>query len=157
MSAATGASVLPKAAAANPSIFYSKSGEPRTVAQIYQHFAQKFDAGSGGGTVQMAHAKPSHSTHPYNVASAAPITAASMYSSLLAPISAPSHATMAGGASSPSANMTKITQAGSSTLFTAMLLGQMDGSGQAASSSLSAVQMADDRKKHALGVLSAVG
>ncbi len=37
------ASVLPDAASANPSVFYNKSGQPRTLAQIYQHFAQKFD------------------------------------------------------------------------------------------------------------------
>lgn len=38
------ANVLPTAAASNPSIFYDKEGSPRTLKQIYQHFAQKFDS-----------------------------------------------------------------------------------------------------------------
>ena len=154
---ATAASVLPKAAAANPTVFYSKSGEPRTVGQIYQHFAQRFD----GGAVQMAQANPAHSghsAHSYSVASAGPISAAGLYSAMSVPSSAASLSPMVGGASAhAAANVTKLTQAGSSTLFTAMLLGQMDGAGQAASSSLSALKMADDKKKNALATLSNVG
>ena len=40
---AKAANILPEAAAANPSVFYGADGQPRSVAQIYQHFAKKFD------------------------------------------------------------------------------------------------------------------
>jgi len=40
---ANAADVLPGAAAANPSVFYDQSGTPRSVSQIYQQFAQKFN------------------------------------------------------------------------------------------------------------------
>jgi len=40
---ANAATVLPDAAEANPSVFYDKSGAPRSVSQIYKQFAQKFD------------------------------------------------------------------------------------------------------------------
>ena len=43
---AKAADVLPTAAAANPSVFYNANGEPRSLKQIYQHFAQKFDGAS---------------------------------------------------------------------------------------------------------------
>ena len=43
---ASAAALLPDAAAANPSVFYNSSGQPRSLAQIYQHFAQKFDGTS---------------------------------------------------------------------------------------------------------------
>lgn len=39
---ASGASLLPDAAAANRGVFYDASGSPRTVAQIYNHFATRF-------------------------------------------------------------------------------------------------------------------
>ncbi|MDD3029571.1 MAG: transglycosylase SLT domain-containing protein [Alphaproteobacteria bacterium] len=39
---ASAASVLPQAADANESIFYDKTGSPRTFAQIYGRFAEKF-------------------------------------------------------------------------------------------------------------------
>jgi len=45
---AVAADVLPTAASSNHSVFYSKSGEARSLRQIYQHFAQKFDAPSSG-------------------------------------------------------------------------------------------------------------
>lgn len=37
-----GATVLPDAAAANRGVFYDAQGNPRTVAQIYNHFADRF-------------------------------------------------------------------------------------------------------------------
>ncbi len=39
---ATGASLLPEAAGANRGVFYDAQGNPRTVAQIYNHFASRF-------------------------------------------------------------------------------------------------------------------
>ena len=45
------ANVLPDAAAANHSVFYAKDGTPRSLEQIYRHFAKKFDdAGTAGAT-----------------------------------------------------------------------------------------------------------
>lgn len=40
---AKAADVLPDAAAANPSVFYTTNGQARSLSQIYQHFAQKFE------------------------------------------------------------------------------------------------------------------
>lgn len=37
------ANILPEAAAANPTVFYQANGTPKTLGQIYQHFAQKFE------------------------------------------------------------------------------------------------------------------
>lgn len=48
------ADVLPDAAASNPHVFYAKDGTPRTLQQIYQHFAQKFDGTSTGTMVASA-------------------------------------------------------------------------------------------------------
>jgi len=39
---ASGAKLLPDAAAANRGVFYDGDGSPRTVAQIYNHFASRF-------------------------------------------------------------------------------------------------------------------
>ena len=40
---AVGAALLPRAAVANRGVFYDESGQARTVAQIYQAFAQRID------------------------------------------------------------------------------------------------------------------
>ncbi|HUY67786.1 MAG TPA: hypothetical protein VMV79_00610, partial [Alphaproteobacteria bacterium] len=40
---ASAANILPDAAAANPKVFYDSSGQPRSLSQIYQHFAARFD------------------------------------------------------------------------------------------------------------------
>ena len=40
---ANAAALLPEAASANPSVFYNSNGQARSVSQIYQQFAQKFD------------------------------------------------------------------------------------------------------------------
>lgn len=37
------ADILPKAANSNPSVFYAADGQPRTLGEIYDHFAQRFD------------------------------------------------------------------------------------------------------------------
>ena len=52
------ASVMPAAARANKWVFYDKAGNPRSLADVYQRFAARFDqaapASTGSGTVQMA-------------------------------------------------------------------------------------------------------
>ncbi len=40
--ATAGAKLLPDAASANRNVFYNADGSPRTVAQIYDHYAQRF-------------------------------------------------------------------------------------------------------------------
>lgn len=60
---AKAADILPEAAASNSSVFYGADGEPRSVAQIYQHFARKFDATpTPAPTTLVASAAPAQST-----------------------------------------------------------------------------------------------
>src|SRR5258708_2024111 len=54
----SGAKLLPDAAAANRGVFYDAQGTPRTVAQIYDHYASRF----GDAARQMAAATPA--AHP---------------------------------------------------------------------------------------------
>ncbi|MCF4166461.1 lytic transglycosylase domain-containing protein [Zavarzinia compransoris] len=52
---ASGADLLPAAAAANRNIFYDKSGKPRSVSAIYDHFAKKIEsAGAKAADVVVA-------------------------------------------------------------------------------------------------------
>jgi len=74
---ATAANVLPEAASANPSVFYNATGQPRTLTQIYRHFAQRFNGSSAGATSMLASAQPTPNTtqtvspYSYTMASAA--------------------------------------------------------------------------------------
>ncbi len=107
----SGASVLPRAAAANPSVFYTKSGEPRTLAEIYHHFAKKFE--STGSVLAQADPKvPSASV--LSIASVPSLAAASS-SSTQTPVAA---ALRADTLHQISGNDS------SSTLFAALMLGQ---------------------------------
>ncbi|NTU76701.1 MAG: lytic transglycosylase domain-containing protein [Alphaproteobacteria bacterium] len=58
---AEAASVLPEAAAANTSVFYDKSGQPRSLSEIYQRFAQKFEKTPDVSSVAVADAAPTKS------------------------------------------------------------------------------------------------
>ncbi len=105
---ASAANVLPEAADANPSVFYDKSGAPRSVSQIYQQFAAKFDKApevSGGMTM---------------VASVQPV---SNYSST-------SYSAAAGNYSLPVMN-SKNPPSSTPSLQVAMVIAQMDLQGQA--------------------------
>jgi hypothetical protein len=71
---ATAADILPRAASANPSIFYTADGQPRTVGEIYSTFAEKLDPTSLN---TMAGLQPSYArgigsplTAPVNASSA---------------------------------------------------------------------------------------
>lgn len=44
-----GAALFPAAARANRNVFYAATGQPRTVAEIYQRFAAKLDSGAAAG------------------------------------------------------------------------------------------------------------
>ena len=146
---ATAADVLPTAAASNPSVFYGKDGEPKTLKQIYQHFAQKFD---GNSTTRYASNSSPVTAASYAVASATPMTSASVTNLYTA-----SYAVSSSTAARQS-NLGGITLAGSSTMFTAMLLGQMndDAGLNASTSALNAIGQDDAKKRNALSVLSAV-
>jgi hypothetical protein len=148
---ATAANILPEAAAANPSVFYDKSGDPRTLGQIYQHFAQKFD----GNATQLA-SIASRSTSASKTASQNPVSSsiAVNVASLYPASSSSSSAISPAGFHLASAK--NIASAGSSTLFTAMLMGQMEGDGLETNSSISRINQTSDKKKDALNVLSAV-
>jgi len=136
---AKAADVLPEAAAANPSVFYS-DGQPRSLSQIYSHFAQKFD-GKGSATM-VASATPVH-THSYshariadsyNIASAAPT-----------PVSV-------GGYTSP---VTSGLKPDGSSLLATMILAQMNvGNGN--QEALSSAAIADHSKKNAIDILGSI-
>ena len=53
---ASGAAMFPAAAAANRGVFFETDGAPRSLAAIYQHFAEKLGAGAGAidGVMQAA-------------------------------------------------------------------------------------------------------
>jgi hypothetical protein len=108
------ADVLPEAAAANPNVFYAKDGTPRSLQQIYQHFAQKFD-GSAPSTL-IAKASPAKS---------APVTTTPM---TFAEAGTAIGSAMGGLPFSPS-NLSTITsglKTEGSSLFATMVLAQMN-------------------------------
>ncbi|MDE1901124.1 MAG: transglycosylase SLT domain-containing protein [Alphaproteobacteria bacterium] len=161
---ASAASVLPQAAAANPAVFYNKNGTPRTLQQIYQHFARNFN---GTGTVQVASAASAASGSVASSSSATTSTTASnavtgkvllaslspapkqasLYSSTTDGTSATPDLRNAGGAGA-------ISLTGSSTLFATMILGQMSGLNSA--SPIDALSHGSDtRKKDAMSALYA--
>lgn len=113
------ADVLPTAAASNPHVFYAKDGTPRSLQQIYQHFAQKFDSNSSS-TTMVASASP-HATQYASFASiAAPATVVAS-----TPLS--STGALGGGSINPS-TVTAATnglRAEGSSLIATMILAQM--------------------------------
>jgi len=126
---APAASVLPDAAAANESVFYNADGTPRSVSQIYHHFAQKFDQAP---TTLVADAN--------GVSQSASQIAAQRYAMA---------STTTSGAYTPS--VMGGFKPDNSSLFAAMMLAQMHmgetGSGLSAS---------DQNKKNAISILGAV-
>ncbi len=172
----TAASVLPDAAAANQSIFYSKSGQPRSVAEIYQHFAQKFDSKnpSATATTQVASATSTSTHAPHYAARAAAVaaeaeatqaasTAASytMASSLptsianftpvsslqSSPVLAANSGINISTATKATDSTTRAALASSSTLFNTMVLGQLQNMGANVHSPLGALNDFDHSRK----------
>jgi hypothetical protein len=150
---ATAATVLPDAAASNPSVFYNASGEPRTLGQIYQHFAQKFDAGSA--TTQMASASPI-SSHKSIPTSSSSINSSSINLSNIYAQASLSPNTSTPLSSFRTASAQNIATSTSSTLFTAMLMGQMNDTQTQSSSALSAINQSNEKKKDAMAALSSL-
>lgn len=110
------ADILPDAATANPNVFYAKDGTPKSLGQIYQHFAQKFDEPA---TTMVASA----ATHSHNRTSPtsnnAPVTVAdnsTSYTKAYTPIISPI------GQSAPASNGLQVE---GSSLFATMILAQM--------------------------------
>ena len=133
---AKAADVLPTAAAANPAVFYTKSGHPRSLGEIYQHFAKKFEATPA--------TTPSLPTT--TVASAAPVpTQSSSVLSILsgtAPVSSSST-----GTSVVAMNTTKPDPTLSSP-FATMMLAQMDLGDMSSSAPTTFSKTAEDQRKH---------
>lgn len=140
------ADILPTAASANPAVFYDKAGQPRSLQQIYQHFAQKFD----NSNTQFASAAPHIATQ--GVASAAStnqiaVNLAQMMPTANAATSPVSVQNAISSLRSGNASMMSLASAGGNTMFNAMLMGQVESQGLAATSPLAALGHAADNKK----------
>ncbi|MDD5586102.1 MAG: transglycosylase SLT domain-containing protein [Alphaproteobacteria bacterium] len=143
------AGVLPEAASANQSVFYDKSGQPRTLAQVYDRFAQKF------GNAPVACAKTSRVASSSALAASASgdeafagrVTAADVGRSFA----------MA-SLTSPLAMSSFRRDATMSSPFAAMMLAQMD-MGDLALPSVTNTASRDDeeKKKSTLAVLGIAG
>ena len=130
---ASAASVLPEAASANPSVFYDKSGQPRSLSQIYQHFAQKFSA------------------TPTVVADAAPITSVTVGASAVDTTAGLDALGATSSAYAPSVMSTFNTDTTTSSPFAAMVIAQMDVE------SLKSSGDDEQKKKSALSVIGLAG
>ncbi|MFB9264069.1 lytic transglycosylase domain-containing protein [Bradyrhizobium erythrophlei] len=76
---ASAAAMFPKAAAANQSIFYDKSGSARSVSQVYSVLSTRYAAAANSRDTRTAFAAVGGGTmSPYAVASAAPTPALTM-------------------------------------------------------------------------------
>jgi hypothetical protein len=143
---AQAAEVLPDAAASNPSVFYSSTGQPRTLAQIYNHFAQKFDSASP--TTMVASAAP---TAASAIATKYKATATSSYT--VASAAAPT--VQMGASTYASQVMSSIKANTSSSLMATMILAQMNMDPSSASS-LNAAQIQSQAKKNAISILGSM-
>ena len=138
---AKAADYLPTAAASNPSVFYTKTGQPRTLSQIYQHFAQKFDAAPSApsSTTMMAANSPSLST--------------SNVIALNGVIGMDSTGTVSATPSAYSALNAYKPDATLASPFASMLLAQMDLGNYASSSSQDSSLTAEEQRKHGMGTM----
>lgn len=76
---ANAAAMFPKAAAANQSIFYDRSGSARTVSQVYSNLTTRYAAAASSKDTQTAFAAAGGDTMaPYAVANATPTPALTM-------------------------------------------------------------------------------
>jgi hypothetical protein len=139
---AQAANVLPDAAASNPSVFYSSNGQPRTLAQIYNHFAQKFDGGSPTTMVASATITPVLSSK-YKA------TATSSFT--LASVAGPDE-----GTSNYTTSVTSTIKANtSSSLMATMILAQMNMDASNSVPSTGVGNLQDQSKKNAINILGA--
>ena len=156
---ANAAAILPDAAASNPSVFYTSSGDARSLSQIYNHFAQKFEGGSATMVasitpqtkVQTQHALP-QSTPTYTLASAANTSnAVSILGAATKPYAGSNYLTQVG------TNSTKSTSA---SLLNTMILAQMNAttadSMESIQSAYGATGLNNQNKKSAIDVLGSI-
>lgn len=133
------ADVLPDAAAANPSVFYNKDGEPRSLAQIYRHFAQKFDqtpSAPGASSILIANAADTAASPPsFNVANTNGISL---------PLSSYAPSAMSG------------LNPDSSSLMNALVLAQINMNQMASNAAFGTMANLDHKKNSALSVLGGV-
>ncbi len=129
---AKAAEVLPEAAAANHGVFYDKSGKARSLSQIYQRFAQKFDEAPDAKGAVMAEATTARPAASLSVASVLPFSrsAAGVLSGTPSSFAAPF---------TPDSSM--------SSPFAAMVLAQMDMGDLSALSSSGGYKSDDEQKK----------
>ncbi|MFA5041138.1 MAG: hypothetical protein WC464_05850, partial [Bdellovibrionales bacterium] len=156
------ANVLPTAAAANQSVFYDKFGEARSLREIYQRFAQKFD----GSLTQNAYTtqnttplKPANVSHTVASGSQIAVDVANMLSTHAdATIQAASVVnTICSLRSQTRTDNTAFMSANSSALFDAMIIGQIQETGIHTTSPLAAYDgRTDEEKRNAYSILSAV-
>jgi hypothetical protein len=134
---AKAASVVPEAAVANPSVFYDKSGKPRTLAQVYDRFAEKFN-GSAASVVASGKTNTTRASRFVSQVASAHAVGASFAASSL-------------GANGfrPDTSMT--------TPFATMMIAQMDVDSLSMTAKTEAPGGADaPKKKSALSLLGAV-
>jgi hypothetical protein len=72
---ATAANIFPNAAAANHSIFYDRSGNPRTVAGVYSVLTSRYDSAASSQTTRTTMASAGVTSASVALASATPVSA----------------------------------------------------------------------------------
>jgi hypothetical protein len=155
------ADILPSAASANQSVFYTKTGQARSVQQIYQQFAQKFDGSLTQAVSRTSKSVTTGSVRPsFAVASASQISmdlASLMPTETAATSEGSSADTISGLRSRAKTGGINLASAGTSTLFDAMIYGQTQGTRLNSPSPISVFnEQADSKKKNAYSVLSAI-
>lgn len=119
---ATAADILPQAAQANRSVFYdSETGKAKTVAQIYQKYASKFDHAPDIGDLNTQVASNDTSSVEASAQKARAVENSVANEMTLASLSRPVSAT-----NMSLANGTTLNQTTTTTPFAAMVLAQMD-------------------------------
>ena len=167
------ANVLPEAASANSSVFFNADGSARSLKQIYNHFAQKFDskfdtssmvANNTTTTQPAAKVTPLANLPTHNVADA------SQYLSHFSMISAPddSNAYPAAGIADYSASLaqninstTSSIHSSTNSLYATMVLAQMNVDGLSTLSTLGNAKHSekddDNKKQNAINLLTSIG
>ncbi len=114
---ATAADVLPEAASANSSVFYSSNGQPKTLAQIYDHFAKKFNSTTSAAVQYASAAVKNVGSYATSIYTSAHNVAGQDYST----------ASNWSGMSATKASFTAgLPSTGSSSLVSTMILAQSD-------------------------------
>lgn len=155
---AKAATILPDAAEANASVFYDGDGNPRSVAQIYQHFAQKFDkAPAADASTMLASAAPISPAAATTVPAMTlpPAKSTSPYAAMGSYMVADAEAARSAYAASAAPDIND-NGAESSALFATMLISQMKAEEAQSSSSSSATATSAYSKRNTISTLGAI-